>query len=420
MTVATAASAAEREAQPASPSAAELYPAVDFPRDSRLRELPRLFDPDWVWRTYQERHGRREHTPRRLRIREFSHSLGRTAVVSYAAEWDPDHYLPAEVFTIRIERGKPAELLQYPDDPYLPGLKEAADPDSALRLVNRHVLAIPVRRARVELVRYRPGSRAVLRHGVGRTWFFARAMRPAATAPMLAARQFVGRSGFVVPRLAGYWEDGAVMWMSRIPGENLRQRIRRRRAPHPDRLFDAIETLWNAPLEPAGLPPFNLEGAYRRAKRSFLHKVRDEDAAKRSLDDAVAALDPFVESWRPSGPAQNDFYDDQMLVLRDGRIALVDFEEAGPGDPLLDVGNFLAHLAWASRFGRRRDRAAAGEYYGAMRAAALERFEWSERDLALREAVCLFRVCTNAIRHPREDWQGQLQAGLALVNETLA
>ena len=32
--------------------------------------------------------------------------------------------------------------------------------------------------------------------------------------------------------------------------------------------------------------------------------------------------------------------------------ALVDFEEAGPGDPMLDVGNFIAHLCWRSRFGR--------------------------------------------------------------------
>ena len=413
-------SAVEQQAAIASPAVAELYPPVDVPRDLRLRELPGLFDPEWVWRTYEERHGSRERTPRRLRIREFSHSVGRTALVSYAAEWDPDDYLPAEVFTIRIERDRPAELLQYPHDPHLPGLGEAADPDSALRLVNRHVLAIPVRRARVELVRYRPGSRAVLRHGVGKTWFYARAMRPAATAPMLAARKFVGHSRFVVPRLAGYWQDGAVMWMSRIPGENLRQRIRRRKGPDPDRLLDGLETLWTAPREPLGLRPFNLEGAYRRARRSFRHKVQDEDAAKRSLDGAVVALDPFVEAWRPSGAAHNDFYDDQMLVLRDGRIALVDFEEAGPGDPLLDVGNFLAHLAWAARFGRKRDAPAAGEYHEAMRAAALERFRWSERDLALREAVCLFRVCTNAVRHPREDWRGQLEAGLALVNETLA
>ena len=108
-----------------------------------------------------------------------------------------------------------------------------------------------------------------------------------------------------------------------------------------------------------------------------------------------------------------------MLVLRDGRIALVDFEEAGPGDPLLDVGNFLAHLRWASRFGRGRRRDGSGAFHQSFRHAALDRFRWTERDLALREAVCLFRICTNAIRRPQADWRGRLQAGLSLVNETL-
>ena len=51
--------------------------------------------------------------------------------------------------------------------------------------------------------------------------------------------------------------------------------------------------------------------------------------------------------------------------------------------------------------------------------AALERFRWSERELALREAACLFRICTYVIRHPQPDWRGKLETGLSLVNETL-
>ena len=69
---------------------------------------------------------------------------------------------------------------------------------------------------------------------------------------------------------------------------------------------------------------------------------------------ATRSLDSFVESWRPSRIAHNDFYDDQMLVLPDGGIAMVDFEETGPGDPMLDVGNFLAHLRWGYQIGRGR------------------------------------------------------------------
>ena len=70
-------------------------------------------------------------------------------------------------------------------------LIETADPEAAHRLVGEHVLMFPARRVRVELVRYRPGSRAVLRHRVGRVKLYARVMRPAALGPLLAGAMMV-------------------------------------------------------------------------------------------------------------------------------------------------------------------------------------------------------------------------------------
>ena len=402
----------------ASPTAVELYPRVAFPEDRDLPDLSRLFDPEWVYAAFRQ-FGGYEPTPHRIRVRQFSHSLGRSAIVSYEVEWRPDDYLPSQQFAAMIERDKPAEVFQYPDDPRLPGLPEVSHPESALGLLGRHVMAVRPRTARVQLVRYRPASRAVLRHSAGRVRFFARVMRPPAVSTFLAAHELMGQSGFVVPRLTGYWPEGGTVWLAEIPGRNLRQRLRRGRMPDPALLLDGLETLWNTSPGGHKSRPFNLAGAYRRARRSFRHHVRDYPEAARSLEDAVKSLDPFVRDWRPNVIAHNDFYDDQMLVLRDGRIAVVDFEEAGPGDPMLDVGNFLAHLRWASHFGRSREADARGAYRQVLRSAALDRFQWSERELALREAVCLFRVCTNAIRRPRDDWHERLEDGLALVNETL-
>ena len=333
-----------------SPAVIPLYPEVAFPHDPRLPDLPRLFDSEWVWRTYCRQFGEPGTDPHRIRVRQFAHSLGRVALVSYELEWPVDEYIPSQHLAIRLERGKPAELFRYPEDSRLPGLNRAAHPESALELLNRHVLAVRARRARVELIRYRPGSRAVLRHSASGVRFYARVMRPDAAAPLLKAQALIGQSGFVAPRVAGYWAEGGVLWLSAIPGKNLRQRIQAGKLPDIDMLLGGLQTLWNTPDVPEGARPFNLAAAYRRAKRSFTHNVRDEGTARRSLNDAVKSLDPFVRSWRPTGVAHNDFYDDQMLVLSDGRIALVDFEEAGPGDPMLDVGNFLAHLRWASSF----------------------------------------------------------------------
>ncbi len=401
------------------PTVVPLFPEVAFPDDPGLGDLPRLFDSEWIWRAYCCQFGRPSIDPRQIRIRQFSHSPGRVALVSYEVEWPTDDFIPSQHLAIKVERDKPAELFRYPEDRRLPGLREAAHPESALALLNKYVLAVRARRALVELIRYRPASRAVLRHGVGRARFYARVMRPDAVNPVLTAHELVGQSSFVVPRLAGFWAEGGVVWLSEIPGKNLRLRLQDGNLPDPAPLLDGLQTLWSAPHVPAGTRPFNLSGAYRRAKRSFKHNVRDDGAASRNLKDAVKSLDPFVRTWRPSGIAHNDFYDDQMLVLRDGSVALVDFEEAGPGDPLLDVGNFLAHLRWASCLGRRGRRDGSGAYYQQFRGVALDRFSWSERDLAFREAVCLFRICTNAIRRPQGDWHRRLEAGLSLVNETL-
>ena len=108
-----------------------------------------------------------------------------------------------------------------------------------------------------------------------------------------------------------------------------------------------------------------------------------------------------------------------MLVMEDGKIALVDFEEAGPGGPMLDIGSFLAHLLWSSQFGSAKSAVACQRYYEILRSSALECFNWDERSLTYREAVCLFRVCTNVIRHPQENGLAKLETGLGLVNDVL-
>ncbi len=401
-----------------SPAAVSQYPRIAFPDDKGIPELASLFDPDWVYSAFRQ-FGGHEPTPERIRVRQFSHSLGRSAIVSYEVEWHPDEYLPSQQFAAMVERDGPVNVFQFPEDPRLPGLPEASDPEAAFTLLNRHVLAVRMRTARVQLVRYRPANRAVLRHTAGRVRLFVRVMRPTAASTFLAAHELMGQSGFVVPRLAGHWPEGGVIWLSEIPGRNLRQRLRRGRMPDPMLLLDGLEPLWKTSPNGHKGRPFNLASAYRRARRSFRHNARDDSEAARSLKDATKALDPFVRDWRPGVIAHNDFYDDQMLVLRDGRIAVVDFEEAGPGDPMLDVGNFLAHLRWASHFGSSREADARGAYHQIFRSAALDRFRWSERELALREAVCLFRVCTNAIRRPRDDWHDRLEEGLALVNEVI-
>ena len=208
-----------------------------------------------------------------------------------------------------------------------------------------------------------------------------------------------------------------MLWFSEIPGKNLRKQIRKGEQPAHGLILAGLESLWAVPAGEPANPPFNLAGAYRRAKGILGHSVGKHDDGWQDYRKAVKALDPFTESWRAAGTAHNDFYDDQLVMLPEGKIALVDIEGAGPGDPMLDVGNFLAHLKWSSQVSRRGN--SFGEYHDAFREEALQRFRWAESDLGLREAICLFRICTNAVRHPRDDWRERLAAGLSLVTEML-
>lgn len=396
-----------------------LYPVISFPDDPALPGLSMLFDSEWLWLTCQGEFGLADTVPEVINIRQFSHSQGRRALVSYVVDWPEEEYLPSEHFVARLERGKAIELFQFPNDDRLPGLKEAANPEGAVRLLNKYVLGIGARRARVEVIRYRPGSRAVLRHRVGRAAFYAKVIRPDRLPSFLGAWDMVGGSSFIAPRIAGHWNEGGVTWMSEIPGENLRRCIRRGCQPDPEQLFRGLESLWASDGSGDSGTAFDLPGAYRMALSALRHAGQDFPEISNKINEIASALDPFVESWLPGPLAHNDFYDDQLMVTPDGRMALVDFEEIGPGDPLLDVGNFLAHLSWASVFGREKSRVAAGEYYEVLLRAALDRYRWDRRELALREAVCLFRISTNTVRQIREDWSTRLSSALSLVSGKL-
>lgn len=398
-----------------------LEPRLEPRADPRLPELAHLFDPEWVWRAYRE-HVQEDWVdrPRVFQARQFVHRPGITAFARYEVCWSPDAYRAPQQFVAQIARDKPSEFFLYPNDRRLPGLPEVAHAQPALELANRYVLEVPARRSRVQLISYRPTYRAVLRQRFGRVKLYARVVRPGEMPRLLEACQIVKSAGFASPNLAGFWMDGGVLWLSEVQGFSLRRAIRQGAMIDPALLLDSLAGLWQQPTTQYAGNAFNLPGAYRNARRSFKHHLRDSQTGMLVLNKALGALDPFVRSWSPSCLAHNDFYDAQLLVMHGGRIALVDFEEAGPGDPLLDVGNFLAHLRWSGQFSRSKNAAASRRYHEIFRAEALSRFGWPAQSLRLREAVCLFRVCTNFIRHPQANWKSKLQAGLALVNGILS
>jgi hypothetical protein len=325
-------------------------------------------------------------------------------------------------FAVELVAGKPERLFRYPDDPYLPGLALATSAVDAHQLLNKYVSISP-HRLRVEAVRYRPATRAVLRHiaswrqaRLGKVTLFVRVMPPARISRLLAAAELAERSEFALPRLVGCWPEGGVVWMSTVPGNTIRTLIREGTPPGPERILDGLATLWSVPPKSGEGHALNLLGGFQMTQRLLAHVLQD-DEARRLLQQVTDVLGPFAEAWQPSVLAHNDFYDDQLLLTPEGDLALVDFEEIGPGDPLFDVGNMLAHLRWMASFGIAPE--ACDGYRRQFRADALDRFGWDTEALNLREALALFRLASNPFRQLQRDWPSKVKRGLALAAEVL-
>ena len=240
-------------------------------------------------------------------------------------------------------------------------------------------------------------------------------MRPARMARLLLGGQLAERADFVIPRLVGSWAEGGVVWLAAIPGETVRTLIHQGRAPDPDMILDHLTRLWGGPVSPP-VRSRSLAPGFHMIRNLLSHLLQDQESLH-MLQRVVNILGPFVEAWRPTMLAHNDFYDDQVLLTSDtGRLALVDFEETGLGDPFLDVGTMLAHLHRSARFGAPET---VDAYRHSFRLAALNRFGWDEQELDLREAYALFRLSANPFHQLRSDWLSAIEAGLAVANEVL-
>ena len=406
------------------PSVPLLEPHVELPTDEELPGLSSLLDERWVWETFCENLGRPQEAPHRIRPRQIRYTPGKRAMVSYIAEWNRDEWVEEDQFAAECDADGSTRFFHYPDDPALPGLRSAASAVEAQDLVTRYVPVSPSV-VRVEAVRYRPMTRAVLRHtarwkksGGSKISLFVRVMPLDKLPRLLTAWDLAEQSGFVLPKLMGVWDDGGVVWMNKIRGQTVRKRIHAGKAPEPDLLLDAVSGLWSAPLKDGQGQAANVKQGYRSTHRIFAHILKGDDVALSVLESLRSDLKPFAAAWQPTALAHNDFYDDQVILTKDRSLALVDFEEIGPGDPMLDVGNLLAHQRWMSQSEAARE--VCGDYRRRFRAEALARFGWKEDDLNLREAYCLFRLSTNPFRRLSLKWRDQTVKGLRLAKEALA
>ncbi|MDH2327072.1 phosphotransferase [Cereibacter sp. SYSU M97828] len=106
-------------------------------------------------------------------------------------------------------------------------------------------------------------------------------------------------------------------------------------------------------------------------------------------------------------PCHGDFSADQVMLTQ-GRIAFVDWDEAGMGDPARDIGSFLARIDHDRLTGKPGDGAAFLDGYGAL-----------PQNLAVHHAAALAALATEGFRTRAPDWHGLASRLLSRAEEIL-
>jgi hypothetical protein len=256
-------------------------------------------------------------------------------------------------------------LVHSPDcDPGMPHLAECLDARvmaanlRSLPDVQEKVKGVTDTTAQCQLLGYRAGRRAAILyrwpkagrvdHAVlGKTYRGDRGERLLRVHRDLARELGRGSLNHVrVPTALGYLPDQRMAVLSWSPGTSISAEKRSIAEVGPVAV-DVLTALHQTDL--SDLPTFAVEdecGVVRRWSAVLECLAPSAAAVTTPLCDALLDLAPKVPAAAPR-PIHRDFYDRQFVIDEDG-VTLLDLDTLALGDPCVDLGNLVAHLAFAA------------------------------------------------------------------------
>jgi hypothetical protein len=333
--------------------------------------------------------------------------------------------------TVECRSGEPEAVWAFPDDPALPGLAAAADAGFVRRRLRPRPGTVVI-----DPMRYRPRRRAVLRYrlldgdrSAGPSprdrMLFGKVVTPGRGRRLLALAEALRPSGLRLGLPVGRVAPGALL-LPVLPGTSLRDLLLAGGSlPTPERVVGLSEDLHrrSRPVLPGGVAAD--KGTIRRRVDPGTALCAAQVVARLLPDHACAAarLAEAVTHWAEESESDEwivhgDLYENQIVV--DGQnLGLIDLDDLGPGDPLLDAANFSAHLLVLAVAGP----PAAGtilRYREELRAVFLGVFDADPAALAWREAFCLLRLASGPFRVLHPDWPRRMADRLALATQALS
>jgi Ser/Thr protein kinase RdoA (MazF antagonist) len=311
----------------------------------------------------------------------------------------------------------------FPYDPALDGVEDAATAATvteAIGTVRGRLAAVSV-----EPVRYRPLRRAVFRYRSlhlsrrGRRWETSfgkvvpseKARRiEAATGVLRAVGRRIplalpagplGRDGLLFPALRGRSLRQLLVSGSSLPSPT-------RIAALPGGMVVAEEAEDLESLGPRPTPAA-LAGPAADLVARLVPDVAPAAERLRAEIQMLAQRDHV-----PPSVVHGDLYEAQIFVGDGFELGLIDLDDVGRGDPVLDAANFCAHLlALALAVPSASDRLVA--YRSLIRPAFTHELDVPPRAIAWREALCMLLLAAGPFRVLDPAWPAEIRRRVALA-----
>jgi len=332
-----------------------------FDFDPQLPALPLAFDLAAVARLFATQWPRAEAGPveiTKCKPQDTKYQPGRRCATTYALTVARPG-VPAEstIGVLEITPDGPAHRL-YDDDPTLPWLARAADPQ-AMREHFGALLGTPIEECAITPVRYRPGVRCVFRYDLrtaaGEQTFFGKLIGQGAEdsmatiAALHAARASLTDMPQVLPPLA-YWPELHMLVQAEVSGGSELN----------DLAFDPAEDaatrerwLRDAGARLAGLHGCDVAGP-TRTMADDLDELREYIAPIAAVDPALAKRYTAAVEWlaaasehgEPSPVASHGAFRTDQFMIENGELVMIDLDGFCWANPARDLGNFMAYLRW--------------------------------------------------------------------------
>lgn len=313
--------------------------------------------------------------------------------------------------------GEPVEvgIWAWPRDPALPALPSASDPVLLAELFREFGLS-DATTLDVRPRTYLPSRHAVLEVSDGRFQWFAKVVQPSAVADLRRRHDIACRDVPVPPVLAATPEGLIVL--PGAQGTSLRTLILDGDAalPSPEALESVLDAL------PAELLALNREPSHLPMVDYYAGVLRcvaaDEPTVLTPLAQVVEGLHSVEVHTEDLVPVHGDFHDGQLFA-DDGRVtAVLDIDEAGPGERSDEWATLFAHLSALALDTAGQARKTADGYAAAVRAYAERRVPAVQ--LRQRSAAALLGLATGPFRLQHPQWPERTIAVLDLATTWLA